>query len=203
MLWIWLIVGVVSLAILVVVLLRWLAQPIPYRGLLLSGLQRFLDGFLQQMAVGSVFLLEREFGSGFLQLAVVGRDRDHQELEFGLPDAAWCRGRFDLVHAVMKRAGYDCHVDVNCGNADIPRFLRVRIAGNRHELVPTSLRLLELAASELGFGVKDRYTLRMSGPFSSEYEQELARQLEQLGKGDRIARAGAAWLRRSANRYSR
>src|SRR5262245_59247199 len=203
MLWIWLIVGIILLAVVVVGLLRLGAKPIPYRGLLLTDLERLLDGFLQQVGAGSVFYLERECGPGFLQLAVLGRHSDHQEVEFGLPDALWCRESFDLVHNAMKGAEYNCSVETNSDNIDIPRFLRVRVAGTRQELVPTLIRMLNLSASRLGFGATERFTLRMSGPFSSEYVEELATRVEQPGKSNQIARAVAAWLRRSAKKHSR
>jgi hypothetical protein len=203
MLWMWLIVAIVLLAVIVVGLLRLGAQPIRYRGLLLTDLARFLDGFLQQLDAGSVFLLERESGPGFLQLAILRRQRVHETLELGVPDAMWSRERFDLVHNAMQAGGYDCSVETNPDNMAIPRFLRVRVEGNRHELVPILIRILELAAGQLQFDAGDRYTLRMSGPLSSEYEKELATQLDQLGKSDRIAQAGAAWLRRLAKKQSR
>jgi hypothetical protein len=66
MLWIWFIVGILILAVLVVVLLRLGGQPIAYRGLLLTDMNRFLESFLQQSGAGSNFLLERESGPEFL-----------------------------------------------------------------------------------------------------------------------------------------
>jgi hypothetical protein len=203
MLWIWFIVGILILAVLVVVLLRLGGQPIAYRGLLLTDMDRFLKSFLQQSGAGSNFILERESGPEFLQLAVTGRRGDRLEVEFGLPDAAWSQKRFDLVHAAVGSAGYSYHVETNSGNMDIPRFLRVQIRGNRHELTLVLLHVLELAASQLEFEAKDRYTLRMSGPISSEYQQELATQLEQLPRSGRVGHALAAWLRRSAGTRQR
>jgi hypothetical protein len=178
-------------------------RPIPYRELLLVDANRFLESFLQQLDVGSVFVLERESGPGFLQLAVTDRRSDREELEFGLPDAGWCRERFDLVHNAMEAAGHICHVEADSGNIAIPRFLRVRIRGNREELTPMLIQVLTLAAGQLGFDSEDRYTLRMKGSISSEYQRNLAEQLEQMPRRGRIGRALAAWLRRSAKKHQR
>jgi hypothetical protein len=56
------------------------------------------------------------------------------------------------------------------------------------------LRLLELAASRLAFAVDDRYTLRMAGAISPEYQKKLAAQLEQLPRARLIGRMFAKWL---------
>jgi hypothetical protein len=198
MLSIWLIVGIALMAIVVIGLLYWANQPIAYRGLLLTDSQRFLESFILQSGTGSVFLLERQSSPGFLQLAIGEQQGPKLEVEFGLPDAEWSRKHFDLVHAATKNAGYSNRIETNPGNKDIPRFLRVYVAGNRGDLILGSLQILQLAADKLGFNKDDRYTLRMSGAMSSEYRGALATQLEQLGSHSRIAQMVATWLRRSA-----
>ncbi len=188
-----------ALLILVVLALRFLGdRPISYRGLLLVDTKRFLESFLLQMGVGSVFVLEREPGPGFLQLALTDRHSEVEELEFGLPDAGWCRERFVLVHTALETAEHNCRLEVDRDNIAVPRFLRVRIKGNREELTPRLIQVLTLAAGQLGFDSEDRYTLRMKGSISSEYQRGLADQMEQMPRGGLIARTLAAWLRRSA-----
>lgn len=81
--------------------------------MLLSDITRFVEGFLLREGAGAVFLLERESGPGFLQLAITRRLADHEDVEFGLPDAVWSRNHFDLVHAAMENAGHTCSVEVN------------------------------------------------------------------------------------------
>jgi len=134
MLWLWLIVGIILFAGVVVVLLRWANQPIAYRGLLLADSERFLHDFLLQFSTGSVCFFDRESGPGFLQLAIGERHGEQLEVEFGVPDAEWSREQFNSVHAAMDNAGHRNHVQTNLGNNDIPRFLRVYIQGNRREL---------------------------------------------------------------------
>jgi len=200
MFWMWLIVGIVLLALVFGGLMRLLARPIPYRGLLLTDTERFLKGFLLQLGPGSVLMLERESGPGFLQLAIRERHGDLWQIEFGLPDADWSRERFDLVRDAMVNAGIANDVETNRDNKDIPRFLRVYIEGNRDDLILVLLRILELAANQLEFKKDDQYTLRMSGDISSEYQNELATQLEKLPQRNVILRPLASWLRRSASR---
>jgi hypothetical protein len=201
MLSIWFLVAILLLIFVVVAMRRLGERPIPYRELLLVDANRFLESFLQQSDVGSVFVMERESGPGFLQLAVTDRRSDRGELEFGLPDAGWCQGRFEFVHKAMETAGHTCRLEANPGNLAIPRFLRVRIRGNRDELTPMSIQVLTLAAGQLGFGSEDRYTLRMNATISSDYLQDLGEQLEQMPRGDSIGRALAAWMRRLAKKH--
>ena len=200
---IWFLVAIVLLIIVVVPMRRLGERPIPYRALLLVDANRFLESFLQQSDAGSVFVLERESGPGFLQLAVTDRRRSHREIEFGLPDAEWCRGRFDFVHKAMETAGHTCRLEANPGNLAVPRFLRVRIRGNRDELTPVLIQVLTLAAGPLGFDSQDRYTLRMNATIGAKYMRDLAEQLEQMPRGGSIGRALAAWLLRSAKKHHR
>ena len=200
MFWLWLIVGIALLTLVAVGLLRLLNRPIAYRGLRLSETERFLKGFLLQNGRGSVLFLERESGPGFLQLAVRERRGDWQEIEFGLPDAEWSREHFDLVHRAIVNEGHANDVETNDDNKDIPRFLRVYLEGNRDELIPVLLGFLELTVNLLEFKKDDTYNLRMIGDISSDYQNELAGELEQLPHTDLIVRKLAAWLRRSASR---
>lgn len=177
---------------------RWLSKPIAYRGLLLTDVKRFVEGFLLQLGPGSVFLLERETKPGFLQLAIVERRDQWLRVEFGLPDDEWSRKQFDLVRAAMQSAGFVTEVETNEGNKQIPRFLRVYVEGDRDYLTIALLQALEMAANKLEFGVNDRYTLRMLGEIDSDYTHELATQLEQSTRGGWFRKIIAKYLRRSA-----
>lgn len=179
---------------------RWLSKPIAYRGLLLTDVKRFVEGFLLQLGPHSVLFLERETKPGFLQLAIVERRDQWLRVEFGLPDDKWSRNQFDLVHAAMQSAGYSTHVETNDGNKQIPRFLRVYVEGNRDYLTIALLQVLETAANKLEFGDKDRYTLQMLGEFDSEYIHELATGLEQSPRGGWFSSTITKYLRRSAHR---
>src|SRR5688572_24604226 len=137
----------------------WPSKPVAYRGLLLTDLPRYVEGFLLQLGPGSVFLLERETKPGFLQLAIAERRDRWLKVEYGLPDDEWSRRQFDLVHTTMVEAGFDTTVEPDDNNKQIPRFLRVYAEGNRDELTLTLVQLLETAAHKLEFEVQDRYTL--------------------------------------------
>lgn len=199
MLWIWFIIGFILLLGVAVVFLRWAGKPIPYRGLELSNTEKFLNSFLQQLDTGSVFVLERESGAGFLQLAIREHKGDRLVVEFGIPDAEWSREHFDSLQAVMRNAGYSNQIESNASNNAVPRFLRVLIKGSRNELTAASLLVLQLAAKELEFKTDERYTLRMSGSASSEYQQELATQLEQLPTSGQFGHLLAKLLRRGTS----
>src|SRR5690242_8557277 len=95
-------------AVVVVVMLgayAWRAahRPLPYRHLLLPQVERFLDVFLHQGGDGSVLMLSRESGAGFLQLALISRRGDKERLEFGLPDVDWSADHFDAVREALER----------------------------------------------------------------------------------------------------
>lgn len=190
----WITLTIALLILIVVVWRLWGNRPISYRGLKLVDTQRYLESFVLQLNVGSVFVVERESGPGFLQLALTDRRHNGQELEFGLPHAEWSREQFDLVHNAMEAAGHICRLEAEPGNMAIPRFLRVRIVGNREELTARAIQVLELAAGQLGFHPEDRYTLQMKGSFSSEYLGKLADQMEHLPRGGVIARPTRCWV---------
>jgi hypothetical protein len=179
---------------------RWPSKPVAYRGLLLTDLKKFVEGFLLQLGPGSVFLLERETKPGFLQFAIAERRDRWLKVEYGLPDDEWSRRQFDLVQATMANAGYDTNVETDDENKQIPRFLRVYFEGNRDDLTLTLLQVLEVAANKLEFGIEDRYTLQMLGEIHSDYTKELATQLEQLPQGGWFGRTMAKYLRRLAGR---
>ncbi len=181
-------------------LLRWPSKPVAYRGLLLTDLKQFVDGFLLQFGPGSVLLLERETKPGFLQFAIAERRDQWLKDEYGLPDDEWSRRQFDLVQVTMANAGYDTNVERDDENKQIPRFLRVYVEGNRDDLTLTLLQLLEMAANKLEFGIEDRYTLQMWGVFDSAYRDELATQVEQLPRAGWFGRTIAKYLRGSAPR---
>ena len=182
---------------------RWPSKPISYSGLLLTDLKQFVEGFLLQLRPGSVFLLERETKTGFLQFAIAERHDQWLKVEYGLPDDEWSRRQFDLVHAAMANAGYDANVETDDENKQIPRFLRVYVEGNRGDLTLTLLQVLEMAANKLEFGIEDRYTLQMLGEIDPAYRNELATQLEQLPRGGWLSRTIAKYLRRLADRYDK
>jgi len=178
-------------------LLHW-NKPIAYRGLLLTDIKRFVEGFLHQLGPGSVLLLEHETRRGFLQLAIVDRRDQWLKVEYGLPDADWSRDQFDQVHDAMENAGYSIEVETNEGNEQIPRFLRVYVEGNRSDLTVALLQVLETAANKLEFGVEDRYTLQVMGEAAPEYTDELATRLEQSPRGGGLfGRTITKFLRRS------
>jgi len=176
--------------------LRW-NKPIAYRGLLLTDLKKFVDTFLHHLAPGSVLLLERETKPGFLQLALVERRGQWRQVEFGLPDAEWSHNQFDLVHVAMESAGYSTEVETNEDNEQVPRFLRVYVEGDRKDLTITLLELLETAASKLGFGVDDQYTVQMQGEIDPQYIDDLATQLEQSPRRPWFGRTLAKFIRRT------
>src|SRR5438094_7415483 len=170
----WVVALIVGLVVLLGYAFKAAGQPLAYRHLLLREVERFLEGFLHQAGVGSVFVLTRESGPGFLQLALISRNRDKEQIEFGLPDADWCAHRFDAVREALEGDAFFFHVQEDSRNAAVPRFLRVRMQGNRQELVPTLMHVLSLAAQQLEFDAQDRYTLRMNATTSPEYSQYLA-----------------------------
>lgn len=182
---------------------RWPSKPVAYPGLQLTDLKQFVDGFLLQLAPGSVFLLERETKPGFLQLVIAERHDQFLKVQYGLPDDEWSRRQFDLVHITLANAGYDTDVETNDENKQIPRFLRVYFEGNRDDLTPTLLHVLEMAANKLEFGIEDGYTLQMLGEIDPGYTNELATQLEQLPRVGWLGRTIVKYLRRLADRYDK
>jgi hypothetical protein len=177
-------------------LLHW-NKPLPHRGVLLADAKRYVESFLLQLAPGSVLLMERESKSGFLQLAILERRDQRLGVEFGLPDADWSHDQFELVHYAMDSAGYSTEVETNEDNEQVPRFLRVYVEGDRKDLTITLLELLETAASKLGFGVDDQYTVQMQGETDPQYIDDLATQLEQSPRRPWFGRTLAKFIRRT------
>src|SRR5262249_48042368 len=118
-------IGFSALLLLVILvgLLKSAPRPLPYDDLRLEDARRFLKPFLQRADAGSLFVLERQSGRGFLQLAVTHRHGDHEHLEFGLPRADWCADNFDSVQKAIEGLGHSCRVETNEDNAAVPYFL--------------------------------------------------------------------------------
>lgn len=200
MLSLWIVAPIVVLVVLLRYAFKALGQPLAYRHELLGEVGRFLEVFLHQAGVGSVFVLTRESGPGFLQLALISHRGDKEQLEFGLPDTDWCAHRFDAVREALEGEALLVHVQEDSRNAAVPRFLRVRIQGNRQELVPTLMHVLSLAAQQLEFDAHDRYTLRMNATTSPEYSQYLAGRVVETSGKNWVGRMLAALIRSSSRR---
>jgi hypothetical protein len=192
---IWIMIGAAVLLLFAVVFgLRRAGRPIPYRGVHLAEVHRFVDSFLNQSGASSVFILERESGPGFLQIAVVDRLGGREQLELGLPDTEWSHSKFDSVKDALEAAGCFCTIDANSPPRVIQRFLRARFRGDHAELTSRVVAILSLVAATLGFSLDERYTLRMTGPTSPEYLRELANAIERTPGP--IGHILASWLRR-------
>jgi hypothetical protein len=173
-----------------------LDRPLGNPRLQLADLPHCLDGFFQQMAPGAVFHLSRNDGPGFLQLVLVRRGPSGEAVEFGLPESVWSAPHISGVYRALRAAGYDCRIETETA-AGGPRFLRVQLEGMHPELGAAAARLLQVAATALGFAREENYTLRMWGPISAEHALELANQLKCASRGGRV------WRRLAAGRLRR
>jgi hypothetical protein len=143
-------------------------------------------------------LLDRESGSGFLQFRVMSRNDNRLQVDFGLPDADWCRDVFDRIGQGLERAGYFCLVETDGSNQQVPRFLTVRLRGTPDELNLRMCELLHEVAPQLGFGSSESYTLQTTTTISADYYRYLANEMERSVPRGRVSRILTSWLRRSA-----
>ena|SRR6516225_7206279 len=167
----------------------------PIRRARLHELDGVIDSFLLQAGRGSQFVCSRIGAPGFLQAVIVDRHADHEQIEFGLPDADWSRSRFDAVAVDLEAIGCFCTVEASPSNK-VRRFLRARFEGDRSELVTKFVEVLSRAGQTLGFAVDEEYELRVAIQASPEYVRDLAETVERaLGPVGRVL----GWLlKRSA-----
>ena len=189
--------------IVVVTVLVFVAKPRPAKpyiqpGLRLNELPESLYWFLREAGTASVLVLDRESGSGFLQFRVMSRKENRLQVDFGLPDADWCRDAFDRIGQALERAGYFCVVETDGSNQEVPRFMTVRLRGTPGELNVRMCELLHEVALRLGFGSGESYTLRTTTTISADYQRYLVNEPERSVPSGRLSRILTSWLRSSA-----
>jgi hypothetical protein len=156
--WVWLLLGIGALA----AVAGFLSRPIHRRHRTLGEVTRLVDSFLRGMDTGAVWIADREAGPGFLQLALVDNQTLQQVIELGIPDVDWSASRFDAVMEAVQTAGFTAELETS-GTDPIPRFLRVRCAGQRPQLTETALRMLAVVAQALGWETHETYTVHWGG----------------------------------------
>ena len=161
--------GAAALLVAGIVLWRFGRRPVFHRGVTFASLARHVDSFLLQMAPGGVLIAERESGPGFLQLAMISASLEWQAVEFGLPELAWSRHRFDEVVRGLQHAGFETRVEATA-SPNLPRFLRVSLSGPTPEVSAQAFRLLQSAHRELGWNASERYTVHSQGALRASRE---------------------------------
>jgi len=189
---------IVVVALLVVAATPKPAKPYIQSGLRLSELSKSLHWFLGEAGAASVLVLDRESGGGFLQFRVTDRKDNRLQIDFGLPDADWCRRSFDGITEALERAGYFCVMETDRSNHEVPRFMTVRLRGTPGELNDRMCGLLHEVAPRLGFASGELYTLRTTTTISADYQRHLAHDLERAVPPGGLSRILSSWLRRSA-----
>jgi hypothetical protein len=191
---------IVVVALLVVAAKPRPAKPLIRPALRLTDLPESLYWFLREAGAESVLSLDRESGSGFLQFRVISRKDNRLQVDFGLPDAEWCRSEFDRIGQTLERDGYFCRVETDGSNQQVPRFMTVRLRGTPDELNVRMCELLRDVAARLGFDASESYTLRTTTTMSADYQRYLADEFERAVPSGRLSRILTSWLRRSADK---
>jgi hypothetical protein len=151
-----------ALALAVLLAGRWIwwkgKQPIRYRTRLDAILSRHLPNLISEAPFTQFFIAERVDGPGFLQVAVTEANGDWRTVEFGLPETEWARVAFMEVDAVLRSHSFIPEIEAG-PTKDVPRFLRLRLAGPVESLVPQMSSVLSLVARAFGWGQATEYVL--------------------------------------------
>lgn len=133
----------------------------------------WVKGMLVRYAPGTCLIAQSNDAEGFLQLALTGREGTWRQVEFGLPDAEWSRTRFQLAASALAEGATDVRVERNRRNANVPRFLRVSIAGDIAEVEARAIDLLRRAAEVLSFPADGTYRVSIEGGDHPDYWRSL------------------------------
>ncbi|MFL5538030.1 MAG: hypothetical protein ACJ8J0_03520 [Longimicrobiaceae bacterium] len=164
----------------------------------------WVNRLLLQYAPGSCMVFEANGASGFLQLALTGRDGGWRRVEFGLPDTGWSHESFALAALTLGAGASECQVEENPGNVDVPRFLRVSLEGDSANVAARAAVLLRSAAQTLGFSTGQTFTVSMSGTDHPDCWRFGADEFERRFRGPRwITRRMAASMRARADELQR
>jgi hypothetical protein len=156
--WGFILLGIAASAILV----WWGMRPVYYHHRTLANVPKLVDSFLSEMSTGAVWFAEREGGPGFLQLRLASNQLHEQVVEFWLPDVEWARGSFDSAMRTFTDSGFTPTLEAPA-SGQATRFLRVRCAEPRPRILETSLNLLAIAATGLGWEPSQTYTVHWEG----------------------------------------
>ena len=170
----------------------------------LDQLPRWVKGMLWQYAPGACLIADSNDGEGFLQLALTGREGAWRQVEFGLPAADWSRAVFPLAASILAEGATDVRVEHNHRNADVPRFLRVSIAGDSADVEARAIDLLRRAAEILSFPVDGTFGVSLKGSDHPEYLRTTAIEVKDSTKLPRwFKRRLSASLLRQADELER
>jgi hypothetical protein len=158
----------------------------------------WVNALVLRYAPGAFLAAASNDGPGFLQLAVTGREGDWRRVEFGLPDAEWSRESFALAVSLLEEHATDARLEHDSENANVPRFLRLTIAGNHAEVTRRATELLRSAAVLLSFPPEGTYTMSLTGNYHPEYYRSVAAEVESGDLPQWFRRRLVAFIRREA-----
>lgn len=164
---------------------------------------RWIRGMLQRFVPGGYVIAHANGGDGFLQVAVTGREGTWRQVELGLPDADWCRTHFDRAVETLPGVATDWTLEHTPDNPDVPRFLRVSIAGQWQSVLQRTTELLHRAAEVLELPPDQTYTIESRGADHPDYVREIADELDRIPDGRWLLGRMTRWLRRHADALER
>ena len=119
-----------------------------------------VSSFVKGAKPGAMMTLDRCAGPGFLQLATPSVTKRSTTIELGLPNADWVGVRWESLQSSLRAAGHELHLEAAPEGQGFETFLRVRIVGEKDDIVDPMVDLLERALDALGWRVAgSRYLL--------------------------------------------
>lgn len=175
--WMW----VVPAAGLMAVLMLRVLKPAVQRGMTLTSVKPRLESFVLGSGHQSMLVLEREGGTGVLQLQLSSEAGRTRVVELGLPYIDWSSEKFDRVAEALREAGYSLQVE-NVGSCNaVRRFLRVTATGPARRLVADGWKMLLIAQDSLGWRDDTTFTVHIEDPLGPQLTRFIRRKLRALG----------------------
>lgn len=146
--WIWLL----PLIVIALVLYRLARRPpVPHRHVSLVGLEAHVGRLLASDRPGAVLVLERESGTGVLQLVSTG-DRS---VELRVPDVAWSAAGIAGAGESLRAAGYCPAWDSGSRCREVRRMLCAAVDAS------DVVRAVQITAAALGWQPDTCFTVRL------------------------------------------
>ena len=154
----WLLGGVVVLALLLV---WWLRTPVYHRRVSSQTFERFLRGLANQVSDGGLVFICHDASGAFVQFARY-TEKEGTILRFAFPDAPWSKPHFDRVLADLQALGLPVKVAAT-GDQQVSRFLEVDLLMSEGDAISKAGKIARLAFRSMGSAEEDTYTVHYEG----------------------------------------
>jgi hypothetical protein len=153
--------------VLLFILIWWGSRPFYHRNVKSEEFERFLRGFVDQGADGSLMFIDHQDSERFVQFAKNCSDQRQTILHFGFPDAPWSREYLDPLAKKFQTLGID--FKITTGEGLIHRFLEIDLEKEDLEnKISEGAHIARATFEVMGLDESARYRIYFKGGISKE-----------------------------------